>query len=187
MLLIKLFQMKTVIRIITKVTHGLLIISFLGYSQSNINIIQEEVFMNVKFKDVYLTDIINTNGNVEQITSLFSYTSPSNIEIESYGEDIGMQERVFNFENGMMIAFTWEIIGQDPEVVRLESNSITINGTTLNLGDSIDLLSNNYLLRTSGNGLNSMVIEKDGAPCCPIAIRLNSFNRIYKITYYVVP
>jgi hypothetical protein len=99
-----------------------------------------------------------------------------------------MPQRVLNFENGMMIAFTWEIIGQDPEVVRLESNSITINGTTLNLGDSIDLLlSNNYQLMTLDDGLNSMVIEKEGASCCPISIDLNSFNRIYKITYYVVP
>lgn len=159
----------------------------IAYSQSNVNIITPEEFDNIKFNNVLLTDIKETNGNIEHVYNLFSNISPNQIEIESYGEDIGMPERVFNFENGMMIAFTWEIIGQDPEVVRLESNSITINGTTLNLRDSIDLLSNNYLLRTSGNGLNSMVIEKDGAPCCPIAIRLNSFNRIYKITYYVVP
>lgn len=160
----------------------------IAYSQSNINILTPEEFDNIKFNNVLLTDIKESNGNIEHIYNLFSNISPNQIEIESYGEDIGMPERVFNFENGMMIAFSWEIIGQDPEVVLLESNSITINGTTLNLGDSIDLLlSNNYQLMTLDDGLNSMVIEKDGAPCCPISIDLNSFNRIYKIVYYVIP
>ena len=160
----------------------------IAYSQSNINIITPEEFDNIKFNNVLLTDIKESNGNIEHIYNLFSNISPNQIEIESYGEDIGMPERVFNFENGMMIAFSWEIIGQDPEVVLLESNSITINGTTLNLGDSIDLLlSNNYQLMTLDDGLNSMVIEKDGASCCPISIDLNSFNRIYKIVYYVIP
>jgi hypothetical protein len=179
-------NLKTAIKMKTIILAILNLIN-IAYSQSNINIITPEQFDNIKFNNVLLTDIKETHGNIENIYFLFPTFNSNQIEIESYGEDIGMPQRVFNFDNGMMIAFSWEIIGQDPELVRLESNSITINGTTLNLGDSIDLLSNNYQLTILDNGLNSIIIIKDGESCCPISIDLNSFNRIYKITYYVVP
>ena len=160
-------------------------------------VVTETVYNTIKFEGVLFTDIKATNGDIQQLNELllntkeeYTYRSkkPNSVSIDMFGYTIGMPHRVFNYNTGLMIAFSKEDYIENFVIVRLETNNVTINDITLKIGDPISKLKNIDYKIAEGPFNNKFVsiINYNGYET-PISIDLDRHNVIKEITYFVNP
>ncbi|MBS3737737.1 MAG: hypothetical protein KGY51_01920 [Psychroflexus sp.] len=183
--------MKTIILIIT-----LGIYSVNAQIQKH-TVLPDSLYNTIKFEGVLFTDIKATNADIQQLNKLllntkaeYKYRSktPNAVSIDMYGYTIGEPQRVFNYNTGLMIAFSSEDNTDNFVIVRLETNNVTINDITLEIGDPISKLKNIDYIIAEGPFNNKFVsIIKPNGYETPISIDLDRHNRIETITYFENP
>lgn len=158
-----------------------LIVSSLAQCQTA-NIITETEFNNIKINNIDLLSIKNTFGNQTEIENLFG-VSNSNI-IDPDGD-------FYHYEfDGFKIGFSSLISGgtyENPIISKFEitnnNSSLTINGATITIGSSINLLGNT-IKNTKINGEKNVIFMYCEGCTNYIAIDYYESNRlIKKITY----
>jgi len=165
---------------------NIILILFIGFtgiaSCQTANIITETVFNNIEINNIPLLTIKNTYGSQSSIENLFGSSITNNID-----PDGDFYSYVFN---GFRIGFSSMISNgthDNPIISRFEitsnSSSITINGVTITIGSSINLLGN-VIFNTMNDGYKSIVYMYCNGCNNFISIRFNQLtNIITKIIY----
>lgn len=159
------------------------------FAQEGYNSLNDTQYANVKFQGVSLEAIKNSNGNVRKMKALFlseTNNDPNAFTIDEFGSEIGEPQRVFYFNSELMISFDLGGPSEPIEIDRLESNEITILGHHLEIGDSIDVLSNEVEFNTNIDGSKSLLFIKNNGACCPIIINFDSNHKITSIVYLIL-
>jgi len=170
----------------------------IGYSQSGYTVLNNDEYDQIKFGDTYFKDIKESNADIKILNDLVlnkaslwkdnKAKKTNAVTIEIYGFEIGEPQRVFNYNSGLMIAFSDDSNNQKFEIGRLETNDININGVYLKVGDPISKLNSiEYVIDTGKNKRKFVSIIREDGYCCPISISLDSNNKISDIVYYVIP
>ena len=175
--------------------------AFLANAQSGNTVLTEDEYETIKFEDVLFTDIKATQGDINQMANLFPVdenpgpqqigsgsNDPNSVTIDEYGQEIGEFHREFHYNNGLKVVFTNVDMDNELEVVDLKSNSITIDGITLNIGDPISNLTNiNYTIKTDLNNVNYINIIESSLSSVTLVLELSSNDTLTKIHYYEIP
>jgi hypothetical protein len=172
----------------------------LGYCQNDYTVLSESTYNTIKFHDVLFTDIMATDGNNAQMANLFptdindnnssgiGLADPNDVTIDEYGQEIDEVEKSFIYQSGLKVYFSND--DQDPEleVIGINAKKITIDGESLEIGDSIGVLTNlNYVVQTGNSNYKFVEIVKTGHYSTPITISLDINNQITQIEYYINP
>jgi hypothetical protein len=171
----------------------------LGYCQNDYTVLSESTYNTIKFHNVLFTDIMATDGNNAQMANIFptdindsnssgiGLADPNDVTVDEYGQEIDEVEKSFIYQSGLKVYFSND--DQDPEleVIGIKAKKITIDGTSLEVGDHISNLTNvNY---TIANGVNIQLVKiiKPNGYANALSIRLNNTQHITEIEYYIKP
>ena len=174
---------------------------FLANAQSGNTVLTEDKYETIKFEDVLFTDIKATHGDINQMANLFPVdenpgpqqigsgsNDPNSVTIQEPGEVTGELYRIFKYNSGLEVAFHDNNHDGELEVIDLKSNSITIDGITLNIGDPISNLTNiNYTIKTDLNNVNYINIIESSLSSVTLVLELSSNDTLTKIHYYEIP
>ena len=170
-------------------------------AQTGYTVLTEDIYETIKFEDVLFTDIKATQGDINQMANLFPIdenpgpqqigsgsNDPNSVTIEEYGQEIDEFHREFLYDNRLKVTFYDVDFDNELEVVDLKSNTITIDGITLNIGDPIsNLTSINYTIKTGSNSNKLVLLIKNNNYGVSMSLRLDSNNNLTEIHYYENP
>jgi hypothetical protein len=173
-----------------------------GYCQNDFTELSESQYNTIKFHDVLFTDIKATNGDTSQMANLFpvdddnqgpqqigaNASDPNAVTIDEFGHEIGEDQKYFKYNSGLEVYFAKKHNNSGLELVGIKAKKITIDGISLEIGDSIsDLTSINYNLRNVPNGNKLVLVVQDGLYAYSLSLRLDSNNNLSEIHYYENP
>ena len=145
----------------------MIVIPFLGCSQTNFNEITLEEFHNISFNNITLSQLLEFDGNVNDLSNLFGLvftdiTHQNNDEGKDYYSP-SILINYFEDELGGIEIKTTDII-------------LSINGVNVSIGDNISLLG------YGGSGFNSFVSPNDNTK--GITIFKPDYNDTYISIYF---
>ncbi|WP_224484710.1 hypothetical protein [Robertkochia aurantiaca] len=135
----------------------------------------------IEFHGVKLSELKATNGVINEMQKLLAID-----KVCEGGIEIGEKWRSFYTSDGLIIFFNGLSENQTPEIGRLESKSISIDGKRAKIGDNIETLGPNLVIGNQYDGYNYYKFTLGNADCCPISIKVDSnTNKIIEILYFV--
>ena len=172
-----------------------LFLTSVSYCQNDYTVLDEKTYNTIKFDGVFFADIKATNADIDKLNELLLNTAydpfgkgekATAVNIELNGYEIGEEQRVFNYNSELMIAFSREENSTEYVIVRLESTNITVNGTKLKIGDPISnlkgIIDYKIAIGSYDNKFVSIIFNNNYS--APISIDLDDKNRITEILYY---
>ena len=151
------------------------------YAQLKSNELTLSQYNTIKFHDVKFSDLEASRGELKEIQKLLDID-----RMCEGGIEIGEKWRTFYSSDGLMISFDGLSENQKPEIIRIESNSISIGGKRAEIGDNINLLGRNLAISNKLDGYEFYSFTLGNADCCPISIRVDSkSDKILEILYFV--
>lgn len=170
--------MKKIILILTILASGLWSMS----AQMTSNELTTTEYNSIKVHGVLKTDIEATQGDIQEMETLFG--SAQLIEEETDG--IGDGYRNFIYSNNLSFTFTDVYSSEfDASIESFETNNICINDIQINVGDNISILGD-IVFNQNTDGTQSIIYTHLFYDCCPIIIDFDqNTNIITKIEYIV--
>ncbi|RSK41776.1 hypothetical protein [Mangrovimonas spongiae] len=152
-------------------------------SQPATNELTQEQFDNIRIDGILKLDIEQTNGDVEEMASLFG-TPQSMVD---KGVEIGEHTRKFVYVNNSCIVFNGLSSNlTTPSISYFNVNSITINNQTASIGDNINVLGDDIIMNENVDGTQSIIFSLFDYDGFSIIIEFDqSSDLITKIEYFV--
>ncbi len=153
---------------------------FHANAQMSTNQLSNEQYAQIKFNNVFKSSIENTEGNSVQLQTLLGAPLQVSEGTDGYGEIWKEYKYTSNFE--VHFAYT-DSNESSAEVYYIKSDSVQINGTTMNVGTMINL--SNFIINQNTDGTQSVIFSRMTEDCCVIVIGINSNGIITSIEYLV--
>jgi hypothetical protein len=163
-----------------KIKNFTLILSFIitgVYGQSNE--LTDAQYQNIKFNNVLKSSLETSNADESILAAYFG--SPTETATGDPNDDwvaYTFNDITIGFEN-------IDSSIDEPSIYYINAQSITINGFTANIGDTIDILGFGILNHINLAGEKIATFTRLTDDCCSIRVLLDDTDNIIKIEYYV--
>lgn len=152
--------------------------------KAQLNELTQTEFNNIKFNNVTLKSILDTNADLTKMRMLFGNTllSQSNTTGPYLGRDFWNENIYFNYEENSDVSNDYNLTN-----IQIKSSfvNISVKGIIVKIGDNKSVFGNNVVINTN-NGDNSIVFIDSLTGAAALAFKIDkATNKVVSVEFNV--